>query len=142
MSAKKIVASAIVIVAVGFFVVAIWSKNFGAVPPRSRELSHELKWGIYALNLETKETELLYSSSNKISRIRLNNAGGQLVFSQPFESSNGECEVKGVPVNVCEEICTIHVDGEGYRRLTDNEFGDLVPCWSSDDSQIFFLSFR
>jgi Tol biopolymer transport system component len=142
MSVKKIVISAIVIVAVAFFVIVILSRNFGTVPSGNRELSHEKNWGIYSLNLETEETELLYSSANKISRIRLSNTGDQLAFSQPFESSNGACEVEGTPVNVCEEICTIRVDGEGYRRLTDNEFGDLVPCWSADDSQIFFLSFR
>jgi len=27
-------------------------------------------------------------------------------------------------------------------RLTDNEFGDLIPNWSADDSKIFFLSFH
>jgi TolB protein len=50
--------------------------------------------------------------------------------------------VEGSPINLCEEICTIGVDGEDYRRLTDNDRWDLVPCWSADDSQIVFLSFR
>jgi hypothetical protein len=40
-----------------------------------------------------------------------------------------------------EEICTILVDEEGYTRLADNKFGDLVPCCSADDSLMFsFLS--
>jgi len=50
--------------------------------------------------------------------------------------------VEGSPINVCEEICSIRVDGENYRRLTDNDQWDLLPCWSDDDSQIAFLSFR
>lgn len=130
------------IVAVAFFIIVILSTNFDMVPSGTRELSHEEKWGIYALNLETEETELLYSSANKISRIRLNNAGDQLVFSQQFDRDSSECVVEGSPINLCEEICVIRVDGEDYRRLTDNGLWDLVPCWSADDSKIVFLSFR
>jgi len=107
----------------------------------NKEVPHEDKWGIYVLDLETEKTELVYSSANRISRVRLNNAGDQLVFYQQIDNGS-ECVVKGSPINFCEEICSIRVDGENYRRLTDNEFCDLVPCWSSDDSQIVFLSFR
>jgi hypothetical protein len=49
--------------------------------------------------------------------------------------------VEGSPFNLCEEICTISVDGEGYTRLADNKFEGLVPYCSADDSLIFsFLS--
>jgi len=106
-----------------------------------REVPHEGKWGIYALDLETEKTELVYSSANRISRIRLNNAGDKMVFYQQIGNSS-ECVVEGSPINLCEEICSIRVDGENYRRLTDNDQCDLVPCWSDDDSQIAFLSFR
>ena len=110
--------------------------------PENREVPHEGKWGMYTLDLETKQTELIYSSADKISRLRLNNAGDELVFSQQINRPGVDCGAEESPINVCEEICSISIDGTNYRRLTDNEFSDLVPCWSSDDSQIVFLSFR
>jgi len=137
---KEIVLSAIVILAVAL-VFAILVMNYGSILLEDKELPHKDKWGIYVLDLKTEKTELVYSSANKISRIRLNNAGDQLVFSQQIDNGS-ECVVEGSPINLCEEICSIRVDGDGFRRLTDNEFWDLVPCWSSDDSQIAFLSFR
>ena len=106
-----------------------------------KEVPHEGKWGIYALDLETEKTELVYSSANRISRVRLNNAGDKLVFYQQIDNGS-ECVVEESSINLCEEICSIRVDGEDFRRLTNNDLGDLVPCWSADDSQIFFLSFR
>jgi Tol biopolymer transport system component len=106
-----------------------------------KEVPHEDKWGIYVLDLKTEKTELVYSSANRISRVRLNNAGDQLVFYQQIDNGS-ECVVEGSPINLCEEICSIRVDGDDFKRLTDNEFWDLVPCWSDDDSQIAFLSFR
>jgi Tol biopolymer transport system component len=137
---RKIVVSAIVILAVALVFAAFITKN-NLFISGDEEVPHEGKWGIYALDLETEKTELVYSSANKISRIRLNNAGERLVFYQQIDNGS-ECVVEGSPINLCEEICSIRVDGENYRRLTDNEFWDLVPCWSSDDSQIAFLSFR
>ena len=104
-------------------------------------MAHEKKWGIYVLDLDNEETELVYSSADTISRIRLSNAGDMLVFSQQIDNGS-ECVVEGSPVNLCEEICSVRVDGGDFRRLTYNRFWDLVPCWSADDSQIFFLSFR
>ncbi|MFB0522768.1 MAG: TolB family protein, partial [Candidatus Bathyarchaeia archaeon] len=41
-----------------------------------------------------------------------------------------------------EEICTLGVDGSGFTRITDNRYWDLYPCWSPDDSQIAFLTWR
>jgi Tol biopolymer transport system component len=137
---KEIVVSAIVILAAAL-VFAILVMNYGSILSGDKELPHEDKWGIYVLDLKTEKTELLYSSANKISRILLNNAGDQLVFYQQIDNGS-ECVVEGSPINICEEICSIRVDGDDFRRLTDNEFWDLVPCWSDDDSQIAFLSFR
>jgi len=137
---KKIVVSVIVFL-VAAFVFVILVRNYGSILSGDKELPHEGKWGIYGLDLETGKTELVYSSANKFSRVRLNNAGDILVFYQQIDNSS-ECVVEGSPINVCEEICSIRVDGENYRRLTDNDQWDLLPCWSDDDSQIAFLSFR
>ena len=137
---KKIVVSAIVILVAALVFAASITKNNSFISG-DKEVPHEGKWGIYVLDLETEKTELVYSSANKFSRVRLNNAGDRLVFYQQI-GNGSECVVEGSPINICEEICSIRVDGENYRRLTDNEYWDLVPCWSSDDSQIAFLSFR
>jgi hypothetical protein len=138
---KKIAILAAVCVIVALFFVAFITKNQSPLS-ENREVPHEDTWGIYVLDLETEKTELVYSSANTISRIRLNNAGDRLVFSQQIDRDSIECAAEGSPINLCKEICSVSVDGEDYRRLTDNEFCDLVPCWSSGDTQIFFLSFR
>jgi hypothetical protein len=137
---KKIVILAIVCIVATLVFAAIIIKNAPFLLG-DREVPHEGKWGIYVYDLETKKTELVYSSANRISRIRLNNAGDMLVFYQQIGNSS-ECVVEDSPINVCDEICSIGVDGEDYRRLTDNDQWDLVPCWSDDDSKIAFLSFR
>lgn len=95
-----------------------------------KTVPHEEKWGIYALDPATEEVELIHASSNKISFLCLNNAGDKFVFSQKIEGDGDEYE----------EICTIGVDGRSFTRLTSNNFWDLYPSWSSDDSQIAFLS--
>ena len=137
---KKMVISAVAVIVVAMvFVTLITYHN----SPRSenKELIHEKKWGIYVLDLESGGTELVYSSPDTISRIRLNTAGDRLFFSHQIDNGN-ECVVEGSPINLCEEICSIRVDGSDFRRITDNTLCDLVPNWSADDSQIFFLSFR
>ncbi|MFC1486821.1 TolB family protein [Thermoproteota archaeon] len=134
----------IVISVVAFLVVAL---VFGTLisnnKPKSienNELVHEQKWGIYVLDLENREIELIYSSANMISRIRLNNAGDRLVFSQDFDNST-EFLIEGSPEKIYEEICSIRIDGEDFKRITNNNLWDLIPNWSADDSSIFFLSF-
>jgi len=137
---KKMVISAIAVLVVALvFVTSI--TNYNSPSSENKELVHEETWGIYVLDLESQDTELVYSFADTISRIRLNNAGDKLVFSQQINNGN-ECVVEGSPVNLCEEICSISVDGNDFRRLSDNDLWDLVPNWSADDSQMFFLSFR
>jgi Tol biopolymer transport system component len=137
-----IIAAVGLVFTIVFAVVIINNPISNPLPPsENKEVPHEGKWGIYVLDLETEKTEMIYSSAEKISRIRLNNAGNRLVFYHEVGNSS-ESPVEGSIINPCEEICSIGVDGEDYRRLTYNESFDLVPCWSADDSKIFFLSFR
>jgi Tol biopolymer transport system component len=136
---KGVAISVIVILAIALISVILVT-NYNSILPEDKEVPHEAKWGIYVLDLETENTELVYSSSNKMSHIRLNNAGDKLVFSMQIDNGS-ECVVEGSPINLCEEVCSIGVDGNGFMRLTDNRLWDLVPCWSTHDSQIFFLSF-
>ena len=84
---KKMVISAIMILVVALvFVTSIMNNNSSSL--ENKELVHENKWGIYGLDLENGYTELVYSSADTISRIRLNNAGDKLVFSQQIGGSN------------------------------------------------------
>jgi len=104
----------------------------GVLSPSSRTVPHEDRWGIYALDLATGGVELVYSSSVKIAYLRLNGAGDRFIFSQKV----------GGDIDEYEEICTVGVDGSGFTRITDNRYWDLYPCWSPDDSQIAFLTWR
>lgn len=135
----KIAISAVVIIVVALLFATLLS-NKDLPTPEENELEHDKKWGIYSLDLQTQQTDLIFSSDDTISRIRLNNAGTMLVFSQQI--SNGNCTTEGTPVNTCEEICSIKIDGKDFKRITNNSQWDLLPCWSADDSSIFFLSFR
>jgi len=96
------------------------------------EVPHNKKWGIYSLDLTTQRTSLIYSSDNEITTLRLNNEGDTFVFS---------IKINGTSYNN-SEICLIKLDGQNFIRLTNNEYWDLYPTWSSDDSIIAFLSFR
>jgi len=137
---KKIVISAVAVIVVALVFVTLLTE-YRPTNLDNKELTHEKKWGIYILDLENEGTELVYSSTDTISRIRLSNAGDKLLFSQQIDT-NSDCVIEGSPINLCEEIFSIRIDGSDYKRLTDNSLWDLVPSWSADDSQIFFLSFR
>jgi Tol biopolymer transport system component len=99
---------------------------------KTPSVPHEERWGIYALDLATEEVVLIHSSSERISYLRLNNAGDRFLFSQRI----------GKDANELEEICTMGIDGLGLTRITNNSFWDLYPSWSPDDSEIAFLSWR
>lgn len=103
-----------------------------ATPARDRVVPHEERWGIYALDLATEDVELIYSSGSAVSFLTLNHSGDRLAFSQMLEGD----------ANENSEIYTVDTDGGNFTRLTDNEFWDLYPAWSSEDDRIAFLSFR
>ena len=96
-----------------------------------KTVPHQAAWGIYELDLLTQDVKLVYSSPETIqsSALRLNNAGDSLLFA------SGDS-------NVDMEIFSIHTDGTNLSRLTDNEFWDLYPVWSPDDTRVAFLSMR
>ena len=99
--------------------------NDGNVP-------HLKKWGIYSLDLTSEKVDLIYSSNNEITTVRLNNNGDQFVFSM---------KINGTEYNN-SEIFLLDIDGRNLIRLTENDYWDLYPAWSPDDSKIAFLSFR
>jgi len=99
-------------------------------PSTEKTVPHEGDWGIYALDPSTEEVELIWSCSETISHLCLNHAGDEFAFSRKI----------GGDLDSNEEVFVIGVDGTGLRQLTSNNYRDLYPCYSPDDSKIAFLS--
>jgi Tol biopolymer transport system component len=108
------------------------------VPPstniKDKTVPHEGQYGIYTLDLASNDVSLIYGTDKEIytSALRLNGRGDMLVFAQKVDGNANE--------NV--EIFTIGTDGTGLRRLTNNNYWDLYPAWTADDTKIAFLSLR
>jgi Tol biopolymer transport system component len=96
------------------------------------EIPHGQPWGIYRLDLRSQEVDLLFGSSTRISYLRLNHAGDKFAFSQTVGGASDNRE----------EIFTLKSDGTDQHRLTSNNYWDLYPAWSPDDTSIAFLSQR
>jgi Tol biopolymer transport system component len=98
----------------------------------SLSVPHQEAWGIYKLDLTTDETSLIWSSGEAISFLALNHAGDKFAFNQKVGGS----------LDTNEEIFLINTDGTGLTRLTSNNYRDIYPSFSPDDSKIVFLSWR
>jgi Tol biopolymer transport system component len=95
-----------------------------------RTIPRQDRWGIYSMDLNGQELTLIYSSPTTISNIRMNPEGKMLVFAKEMVKDSAKSS----------EIFTIHVDGEGETRLTNNDYMDTYPVWSPDGEQIAYLS--
>ena len=104
------------------------------VPVVQKTVPHDYRWGIYRLDIESQEVELIYGSSDEIytTAPRLNNHGDRLAFAQKTGSRDDSAK----------EIYTIDLNGENLKRLTNNEYHDVYPVWSPDDTRIAFLTMR
>jgi TolB protein len=98
----------------------------------NKTVPHKDAWGIYTLDLATENVQLIFSSSKEIEFLHLNNAGNKFTFSQKVSSIGDESE----------EIFTITINGSNLTQLTNNNYQDIYPCFSPDDSKIAFLSKR
>ena len=97
-----------------------------------KEVPRKQRWGIYSLNLEDQNISLIYSDPEEISFLHLNSKGNKFVFSKKIDGEE----------NDSYEVCTLNIDGTGFRRLTENNYWDVYPRWSPNGSVILFLSFR
>jgi len=125
---------AIVIAVFTSVVLASGCAGINAAPPDVKTVPHQNRWGIYELNLATLNVKLIYSTPEEIytSALRLNSGGNRLVFAQ----------IIGGPTDNDTEICSIDIDGQNFKRLTQNKLWDLYPAWSPDGTRIAFLSLR
>ncbi|MCW4013201.1 MAG: hypothetical protein NWF07_09465 [Candidatus Bathyarchaeota archaeon] len=89
------------------------------------------EYGIYKLDIETGETQLVYSSPQEITNIDLSPDGTKFAL----------CMYHGDGYEY-SEIYTMNIDSTGLTRLTDNTGWDLYPNWSPDGSEFVFLSWR
>jgi len=105
--------------------------------PDNKNVPHLERWGIYALDLISEDVELIYSSSEKISTLDIDNSGNELAFSQRIGGNNDSSD----DISPFEEILTMNIDGSNLRRLTNNSNMDIRPVWSPDSSKIIFLRF-
>jgi Tol biopolymer transport system component len=96
----------------------------------ARTVPHVERWGIYALDLASGDMELMYSSADQIGFLSLDPAGARFALASRSSGAGDESH----------ELCTVAVDGTGFRRLTENGWMDVYPRWSPDGSQLAFLS--
>ena len=137
---KKIAIFGITIVIVALIFVTLNMNNQAPVL-ENKELIHQYKYCIYALDLETQQTQLIYSTPYKMSKIRLNNAGDRLVFAKSFGNTTDE-SVSSSTANPNQEICIMNVNGTNYQQITNDNNWDLIPCWTMDDNKIAYLAYR
>ncbi len=130
--AIALLAAAIILFSSGCSVISATSQVKKEVPRAN-------KWGIYKLDIGTRDTTLIYSYPYEIfsSALRLSEDGKTLVFAQ---KTGGQTDNH-------TEIFSINVDDHTLKRLTNNNFFDLYPAWSPgggspDDGRIAFLSWR
>ncbi len=97
------------------------------------------RWGIYSLDLSTQNVQLIYSNAEKLSGLKLNSKGDKFIFTQIVDGKDNSPEET---VDTREEIMNIGADGIGLKRLTENSVLDTYPAWSSDDENIYFISWR
>ena len=95
-----------------------------------RSVPHGERWGIYSLDLNTEDVQLIYSSPDEITNLRLNPAADRFVFSRKVGGNSMEDS----------EIFTMGISGNNLQRLTNNQFLDTYPAWSPDGSRIAYLA--
>jgi len=100
------------------------------------EVPHAERFGIYALDLSTEEVELITSSEETFGFLHLNNSGDRFFFTRLIDDDGG------VPDSLDGEICSIGIDGEAFQRITNNDYWDLYPVSSPDDTALVFLTNR
>ena len=99
----------------------------------------EYPFGIYLTDSDGSYLKKIYKSRYLIRTIRLSHDGKRIVFAECIgaKPEKGQSD-EDLAVLVHAEICTINVDGTGYKVLTRNDYADVQPNWAQDNRHIFF----
>jgi Tol biopolymer transport system component len=89
------------------------------------------RYGIFTMNIDGTGLVQIYGSDNPVSSASLSSTG-RLIFQ--------EMDIGGLDAIQTSEIIMIKIDGEGYTKLTDNDWMDFQPVWSRDGEEILFVS--
>ena len=129
------------IVVIVLFILTLLSSSFftgcqesSQTTQQVRTVPHDTAWGIYRLDIDTQDISLVYSfpADSVPSGLQLSNSGDKFVFAQKLKSQGDEKT----------EIYSVGTDGKNLIKITDNDYWDLYPVWSSDSARIAFLSWR
>jgi Tol biopolymer transport system component len=114
--------------------ISIGCQESGQTTQPVRTVPHNTEYGIYKLDIATQDIILVYSfpENSYPSGLRLNHQGDKFIFDQKMKNQGDEAT----------EIYTVGIDGKNLIKITDNDYWDLYPVWSSDESQIAFLTWR
>ena len=89
-------------------------------------------WGIYQLDLNNDDIQLVYGGEGEIIGLSLDPSGNNLVFSQNIGQGD----------NQFSEIYSYSLPEQKVQQLTNNDHWDVYPVWSPDGKEIAFLSWR
>jgi len=101
----------------------------------------EFRNGIYSIKMDGTGLKRLYASHFPIRGPEVSPDGKKIVFYHYTKDSNGD-GVIGDNDFESAEMAAVNMDGTGFETLTQNDFWDLQPNWTSDGRKILFVSNR
>jgi Tol biopolymer transport system component len=90
------------------------------------------------------ETTQLFIHNFDDSQVKqISNFEGDFQVQHPSWSSDGNQIAFTIQdENGLVDIATMSINGDNYKKLTSDEYEDLMPIWSHDNSEIIFTSYR
>jgi len=103
------------------------------------EVDEQYPCGIYLTDSQGTYLKKIYKSRSLIVGARLSHDGKKIVFYEAIGTKiTDSAQAEDLSTLVHAELCTINVDGTGYKVLTNNGYADIQPSWSQDNRYIIF----
>ncbi len=108
----------------------------GCTQPQGWQIQNGLgmRYGIFIMDAGGTNVEQIYGSETKITNALASPDGAKIAF---FELAGQTGDLQNISTS---EIALINIDGTGYMKLTDNNWMDFQPIWSSDGNELLFVS--